>query len=105
MQQRTRLRLDPVATAPGTDLIPVPLPQFALSPELAGGEDARMLRSMDVRKFFFDDKHHLRSAWRLCLFVVAFYLCSTLGFMLLLGGLGLVLRRPVAELANSDLGF
>src|SRR6202521_1941061 len=105
MQQRTRLRLDPVATAPGTDLIPVPLPQFALSPELAGGEDARMLRSMDARTFFFDDKRHLRSGWRLCLFVVAFYICSTLSFILLLGGLGLVLRRPVAELANSDLVF
>ena len=64
-----------------------------------------MLRSMDARKFFFDDKRHLRSAWRLCLFVVAFYICSTLGFVLLLGGLGLVLRRPVAELAKSDWMF
>src|SRR5436190_966237 len=64
-----------------------------------------MLRSMDARKFFFDDERHLRSGWRLCLFVVAFYICSTLGFILLLGGLGLGLRRPVAELANSDLVF
>src|SRR5437773_5738759 len=64
-----------------------------------------MLRSMDARKFFFDDERHLRSAWRLCLFVVAFYICSTLGFILLLGGLGLVLHRPVAELVNSHWVF
>ncbi len=64
-----------------------------------------MLRSMDARKLFFDDKRHLRSGWRLCLFVVAFYICSTLTFILLLGGMGPVLRRPVAELANSDLVF
>ena len=64
-----------------------------------------MLRSMDARTFFFDDKRHLRSGWRLCLFVVAFYICSTLTLILLLGGMGLVLRRPVAELANSDLVF
>ena len=64
-----------------------------------------MLRSMDARKLFFDDKRHLRSGWRLCLFVVAFYICSTLIFILLLGGLGLVLHRPVAELVNSHWVF
>jgi CAAX protease family protein len=64
-----------------------------------------MLRSMDARTFFFDDKGHLRSAWRLCLFVVAFYICSALSLILLLGGAGLVLRRPVAELANSHWVF
>ncbi len=64
-----------------------------------------MLRSMDARKLFFDDKRHLRSGWRLCLFVVGFYICSTLSFILLLGGMGLVLRRPIAELANSNLVF
>ena len=64
-----------------------------------------MLRSMDARKFFFDDKLHLRSGWRLCVFVVAFYICSTLALILLLGGMRLVLHRPVAELMNSDWGF
>src|SRR5438876_11535436 len=64
-----------------------------------------MLRSMDARKLFFDDKRHLRSGWRLCLFVVAFYICSTLTFILLLGGMGLVRRRPVAEPPNSNLVF
>ncbi len=64
-----------------------------------------MLRSMDARKFFFDDKRHLRSAWRLCLFVVAFYICSELGQMLLVGGLALALHRPVTELANSEWSF
>jgi uncharacterized protein len=64
-----------------------------------------MLRSMEPGKLFFDDQHHLRSGWRLSVFVVAFYLCSTLGLILLLGGLGLVLHRPVAELANSHWVF
>jgi uncharacterized protein len=64
-----------------------------------------MLRSVQAYHIFFDDKRHLRSAWRLCVFVVAFYICSTLGFILLLGGLGLVLRRPAAELANGDWVF
>jgi membrane protease YdiL (CAAX protease family) len=64
-----------------------------------------MLRSMDTRHFFFDDKHHLRSGWRLCVFVVAFYICSTLALILLISGLGLVLRRPVAEFVNGDWVF
>ena len=64
-----------------------------------------MLRSMEAYNFFFDDKHHLRSAWRLCLFVVTFYICAELGQVLLLGGLGLVLHRPFSELANSDWSF
>src|SRR5260221_3644728 len=68
-------------------------------------QDVRMLRSMDTRQLFFDDKLHLRSGWRLGVFVVAFYICSTLGLILLLGGMGRVLHRPVAELANSELGF
>ncbi|HVS82401.1 MAG TPA: CPBP family intramembrane glutamic endopeptidase [Pyrinomonadaceae bacterium] len=64
-----------------------------------------MLRSMDAYKFFFDDKRHLRSAWRLCLFVVAFYICAELGQVLLVGALGLALHRPVTELATSDWSF
>ena len=64
-----------------------------------------MLRLMETRKFFFDDKLHLRSGWRLGVFVVAFYICSTLGLILLLGGMGLVLHRPAAELANSHWVF
>lgn len=64
-----------------------------------------MLRSMDTRQLFFDDQDHLRSGWRLSVFVVAFYICSTLGLILLLGALGLVLRRPIAELANSQWLF
>ena len=64
-----------------------------------------MLRSMDARKFFFDDKGHLRSAWRLCLFVVAFYICSTLGFILLFGGLGLVPDRTRAHLPSGGISW
>ncbi len=64
-----------------------------------------MLRSMDAHKFFFDDKRHLRSAWRLCLFVVAFYICAELGQVLLVGGLALALHRPIIELANSEWSF
>ncbi len=47
-----------------------------------------MLRSMDAQKFFFDDKRHLRSAWRLCLFVVVFFTCAAFVQVLLIGLIG-----------------
>jgi len=64
-----------------------------------------MLRSMDAYKLFFDDKRHLRSAWRLGVFVVAFYVCAALVEVLLVGGLALALHRPVAELIGTGWSF
>ncbi len=64
-----------------------------------------MLRSMDAQKFFFDDKRHLRSAWRLCLFVVVFFTCAAFVQVLLISLIGLVLHRPVTELAGSGWHF
>ena len=64
-----------------------------------------MLRPMDAYKFFFNDKRHLRSAWRLCLFVVAFYMCAALTQVLLAGVISLTLLRSGSELAGSGWGL
>lgn len=64
-----------------------------------------MLRSMNAYQLFFDDKRHLRSAWRLCVFVVAFYICAALMEVLLVAGIALALHRPVTELIGTGWSF
>src|SRR5258707_8904106 len=98
-REKTQLKL--VLYAPSNQGHPHPI----LSQREREPQDARMLRSMDAQKFFFDDKRHLRSAWRLCLFVVVFFTCAAFVQVLLISLIGLVLHRPVTELAGSGWHF
>ena len=51
--------------------------------------------------FFLDDEGHLRSGWRVAIFVVAFLICAQLGNGLLAGLLGLATRHVFGTLAGT----
>ena len=51
--------------------------------------------------FFLDDEGHLRSGWRVAIFVVAFLICAQLGNGLLAGLLGLATRHVFGILAET----
>ncbi len=53
--------------------------------------------------FFIDDKGHLRSGWRVAIFVVAFLICAQLGQVLILAALAPLTHKTAAELTNSRL--
>lgn len=60
---------------------------------------------MESYDFFLNEEGHLRSGWRLAIFVVAFLICTLLSQVLLLAGLTVVLHRSIADLANSSWSF
>jgi len=60
---------------------------------------------MEAYNFFLDKDGHLRSGWRLAIFVVAFLICTQLSQALLFLGLAVALRRSALELANSNWAF
>src|SRR5260221_5636081 len=60
---------------------------------------------MEAYNFFIDKEGHLRSGWRLALFVVAFMVCTQLSQILLFWGLAAVLQLTFFELVNSNWGF
>jgi len=51
--------------------------------------------------FFTDDRGHLRSGWRVAVFVVAFLICAQLGHFLLVGALGIATNHSFAELTQT----
>jgi len=53
--------------------------------------------------FFVDDNGHLRSGWRVAIFVVAFLICAQLGQVLILAALAPLTHKTAAELTNSGL--
>ncbi len=60
---------------------------------------------MEAYNFFIDKEGHLRSGWRLAIFVVAFMVCTQLSQILLFWGLAAVLQLTFFELVNSNWGF
>jgi uncharacterized protein len=60
---------------------------------------------MAANNFFFNEESHLRSGWRLAIFIVAFLISVQLSEALLFLGLSVALRRTVVEVANSNWGF
>src|ERR1700694_1790391 len=60
---------------------------------------------MEAYNFFVNKEGHLRSAWRLAIFVVAFLVCTQLSQMLLFWGLAAALRLTFVELINTNWGF
>lgn len=66
-----------------------------------GNSDARMQAGMSAHNFFTDHQGHLRSGWRVAIFVVAFLVCAQLGQVLLVTVLGTVTHRSFADLSAS----
>src|SRR6202140_1027560 len=60
---------------------------------------------MEAHNFFIDKERHLRSGWRLAIFVLAFLICTQLAQALLFFGLAAVLHRSAFELASSNWAF
>lgn len=56
---------------------------------------------MASSSFFLDDEGHLRSGWRVAIFVVAFLICAQLGNALLVGLLGLATRYVFGSLGDT----
>jgi membrane protease YdiL (CAAX protease family) len=56
---------------------------------------------METYNFFINQEGHLRSGWRLAIFVVAFLICTQVSHVLLLASLTVVLHRSISDLANS----
>jgi len=51
--------------------------------------------------FFTDDRGHLRSGWRIAVFVVAFLICAQLGHALLAAFLGIATGRSFPQLVET----
>src|SRR5437870_1237274 len=51
--------------------------------------------------FFTDDHGHLRSGWRIAVFVVAFLICAQLGHALLAASLGIATGRSFPQLVET----
>jgi uncharacterized protein len=64
-----------------------------------------MPRPMEAYNFFLDRKGHLRSGWRLVIFVAAFIVVVRLASLFLFAVLSAVLRRSTLELAESNWRF
>jgi membrane protease YdiL (CAAX protease family) len=60
---------------------------------------------MEAYNFFLNDEGHLRSGWRLAIFVISFFICAQLSQVILLWGIGGVLQRPTLDVAVSNWGF
>jgi CAAX protease family protein len=60
---------------------------------------------MEAYNFFLDEDGHLRSGWRLAIFIIAFFICAQLSHVILLWGIGGILRRPLLDVALSNWGF
>lgn len=60
---------------------------------------------MEAYNFFLNEDGHLRSGWRLAIFVISFFICAQLSQVILLWGIGGVLRRPTLDVAVSNWGF
>jgi len=60
---------------------------------------------MEAYNFFLDEDGHLRSGWRLAIFIIAFFICAQLSDVILLWGIGGILRRPLLDVALSNWGF
>ena len=56
---------------------------------------------MQAYDFFFDREGHLRSGWRLSIFIVAFLVCLQVTQFILVVALSAALRRPVTEISES----
>jgi membrane protease YdiL (CAAX protease family) len=60
---------------------------------------------MEAYNIFLNDEGHLRSGWRLAIFVISFFICAQLCEVLLLLGIGGLLGRPMLDVALSNWGF
>jgi membrane protease YdiL (CAAX protease family) len=60
---------------------------------------------METYNFFINEDGHLRSGWRLAIFIVAFLICTQLSHALVLVGLAVALNRSVVDLASSSWSF
>lgn len=60
---------------------------------------------MEAYNFFINKEGHLRSGWRLAIFILAFIVCTRLSQKLLFWVLAAALQLTFAELANSNWGF
>jgi uncharacterized protein len=60
---------------------------------------------MAAYNFFINKEGHLRSGWRLAIFVVAFMVCTQLSQMILFWGLAAALHLTFVELIGSNWGF
>ena len=65
--------------------------------------NARMPRPVEVYNFFIDEKGHLRSGWRLAIFVAAFMIAVQVVQALMFVAFGLVLRREPSGYAEAWL--
>src|SRR5438128_6336145 len=59
---------------------------------------------METYNFFFNDEGHLRSGWRLAIFVVAFLICLQITHVLLVIALSTALHRSTLEIAKTLWG-
>src|SRR5438128_7958918 len=59
---------------------------------------------METYNFFFNDEGHLRSGWRLAIFVVAFLICLQITHVLLVIALSTALHRSTLEIGETLWG-
>lgn len=60
---------------------------------------------METHNFFINEEGHLRSGWRLAIFVMAFLISVQLTQALLFRGFAVVLNRSLNDLSNSNWSF
>jgi membrane protease YdiL (CAAX protease family) len=60
---------------------------------------------MESYNFFVDRDGHLRSGWRLAIFGITFLICLQVIDVLVVAGLAVLLRRPIAEIGQSLWGL
>jgi len=59
--------------------------------------------ALSTYNFFLDEQGHLRSGWRVAIFAVAFLICVQVGEAILLGVLGALVHRSLADPASPLL--
>ena len=60
-----------------------------------------MQNRMASYNFFIDDEGHVRSGWRVAVFIVSFIVCAQLGQVLLITAVAVITHRAFAELAAT----